>query len=135
MQICPFCGFPVPTRPRADTGGQRCQSPLVSIAHTFRATREPFGRRSAPRLEKNCSALPHISPPATPVATALRDLSLTGVSLITPTDATIRIEAPGVEAIAHLIKVRFRDDASLVRDCLLTALYSRKSGVFVSETV
>lgn len=139
LQACPFCGLAIPQRLEADSRCQRCASPLSSIAYNFRATRELFGRRSAPRVDKNCPIILRTSPSATPVAAVLRDLSLTGISLITRadvrTDTTIRIEAPGVEAVAHVIKVQSREGANLVRGCLLTALYSRKSGVFVSETV
>lgn len=139
LHACPFCGLAIPRRLEADSRCQRCESPLASIAYNFRATRELFGRRSAPRVDKNCAIILRTSPSATPVAAVLRDLSLTGISLLTRADvrrqATIRIEAPGVEAVAHVIKVQTREGASLVRACLLTALYSRKSGVFVSETV
>ncbi len=139
LQTCPFCGLAVPRRLEADSRCQRCESPLASIAYNFRATRELSGRRSAPRVEKNCPIMLRISPSATPVPAVLRDLSLSGISLITRADVhadtTIRIEVPGVEAVAHVIKVQLREGANLVRGCLLTALYSRKSGVFVSETV
>ncbi len=138
VQACPFCGLAIPWRLQADSRCQRCQSPLASIAYNLRATRELYGRRSAPRVDKNCPVILHTSPAAPPVAAVLRDLSLTGISLITRADlraqTTIRIEAPGMDAVAHVIKVQAREGANLVRGCLLTALYSRKSGVFVSET-
>ncbi len=138
IRACPFCALAVPLRVGAETRCRRCDSPLAPIAYHFRATRELFGRRSAPRVEKNCRIALRTSPAATPAAAVLHDLSLTGVSLFTAADVraghTIRIETPGMEAVAHVIEVHARDGASLVRACLLTALYSRKSGVFVSET-
>lgn len=138
MHACPFCGLAVPRQVRTGTCCQQCDSPLAPIAYNFRATRELFGRRSAPRVEKNCRATVRTSPSATPAAATLRDLSLTGISLLTEADVragcTIRIEAPVVIAVAHVIKVQARQGATLVRACLLTALYSDRSGVFVSET-
>lgn len=138
LRSCPFCGLPVPLKVGADTRCQRCDSPLAPIAYDFRATRELFGRRSAPRVDKSCGVILQTCQAATPVAAVLHDLSLTGISVLTDAAVragdNIRIEAPGMESVAHVVKVQTRGGTTLVRACLLTALYNRNCGVFVSET-
>lgn len=137
-RVCPFCALPVPARVEADTRCQRCASPLAPIAYELGTARESFGRRSAPRVAKDCRVTVHTAPNSTPVSAVLRDLSLTGVSLYTampvPAGGNIRIETLGMDVVAHVIKVQRHEQAFLVRGTLLTALYNRKSGLFMSTT-
>ncbi len=137
-RACPFCGLPVPARIEPDTRCRRCASPLAPVAYALATTGEAFGRRSAPRVEKNCRVTVHTAPEAAPVSAVLRDLSVTGVSLYTaapvPAGSNIRIETLGMDVIAHVIKVQPGERAFLVRGVLLTALYNRKSGVFMSAS-
>lgn len=135
---CPFCGLAAPGRIEADSRCRGCASPLAPVARDSATTREPFGRRSAPRVAKNCRVTVHTAPDGPPISAVLRDLSMTGVSLHTaapvPVGGNIRIEAVGMDMIAHVIKVHPDQMAFLVRGVLLTAWYKRKSGVFVSTT-
>lgn len=137
-RACPFCGFAVPRRILAETRCVRCESPLAPIAYNVHATRETFGRRTAPRVDKACRVIVHPEPGAKPAPAALRDLSVTGISLFTAAAVhagnNIRIEAPGLDVIAHVLKVQLRERTHLVRACLLTALYGGRTGVLVAET-
>lgn len=137
-RVCPFCALPVPARVDSDTRCQRCASPLAPIAYELATAREPFGRRSAPRVAKECRVTVHAAPNSTPISAVLRDLSLTGVSLYAatpvPAGGNIRIEALGMDVVVHVIKVQRHEQAFLVRGTLLTALYNRKSGLFMSTT-
>lgn len=137
-RACPFCGLAVPPRIEPNTRCRRCASPLAPVAYELASTRETFGRRSAPRVQKNCRVTVHSAPDGPPISAVLRDLSLTGVGLHTaapvPTGGNIRIEALGMDVIAHVIKVQPGKSTYLVRAVLLTALYKRNSGVFVSAT-
>jgi hypothetical protein len=133
-RVCPFCGLEVPQRVEQDTRCLRCASPLAPVAYDRATHREPFGRRSAPRVEKNCRVTVHTAPNGAPISAVLRDLSVTGVSLNTaapvPVGGNIRIEALGMDVIAHVIKVQPNQKTFLVRGVLLTAFYNRKSGLF-----
>lgn len=137
-RVCPFCGLEVPQRVERDTRCLRCASPLAPVAYDLATQREPFGRRSAPRVEKNCRVTVHTAPHGAPISAVLRDLSVTGVSLNTaapvPLGGNIRIEALGMDVIAHVIKVQPNQKTFLVRGVLLTALYNRKSGLFASAS-
>lgn len=137
-RVCPFCGLEVPQRVDRDTRCLRCASPLEPVAYDFATHREPFGRRSAPRVEKNCRVTVHTAPDGAPISAVLRDLSVTGVGLNTaapvPVGSNIRIEAIGMDVIAHVIKVQPNQRTYLVRGVLLTALYNRKSGMLVSAS-
>ena len=138
-RACPFCGTPVPARVDADTRCRRCASPLAPIAYDLAAARETFGRRAAPRVEKNLRVTVHATPDGVPISAVLRDLSLTGVSLYTAVAVrsghNIRIEALGMDMIAHVIKTQPGEKGCLVRAVLLTALFNRKSGMLVATSV
>lgn len=129
---CPFCGLAVPPRIQLDTRCRRCSSPLAPVAFELGAKGEAFGRRSAPRTQKNCRVTVHTTPDGPPLPGLLRDLSVTGVSLYTavvlPVGRNIRIESLGMDVIAHVIKVHPGERSNLVRGVLLTAFYSSKSG-------
>ena len=135
---CPFCTAPVPTRIEAETRCRRCASPLAPVASELATAREPFGRRAAPRVEKNSRVTVHAAPDEAPVSAVLRDLSASGVSLYTAValrpGRNIRIEALGMDLVAHVIKTQPSDKGCLVRAVLLTALFNRKSGVFMSTS-
>lgn len=138
QRTCPFCALALPARIAPDTRCQRCASPLASVAYELGTRGETFGRRSARRVDKNARVTVHTAPDAAPLSAVLRDLSLTGVSVYTaapvPTGRNIRIEALGMDVVAHVIKVQPRQRTFLVRGVLLTALYNPKSGLFMSAT-
>lgn len=135
---CPFCAASLPARIETDTRCRRCASPLAPVAFELSTAGEPFGRRSAARVKKNSRVTVHTAPDAAPVSAVLRDLSATGVSLYTAvalrTGGNIRIEALGIDMVARVIKTQPSDKGCLVRAVLLTALFNRKSGVFMSTS-
>ncbi len=137
--VCPFCALAVPRQLSADTRCARCASPLAPVAYNLAATQETFGRRSAPRVEKNCRVTVHATPNSRPLSGVLHDLSATGISLYTavPISAgsNIRIETLGTDLVAHVLRVQPRERTYLVRGFILTALYSRKNPVLAPETV
>lgn len=137
-RVCPFCALPIPERIEASTRCRRCASPLAPVAYELGTPGETFGRRSAPRVAKNTRVTVHTSPDSPPISAVLRDASLTGISLYTaarvPNGCNVRMETLGMDVVAHVIKVLPRERTFLVRAVLLTALYNRKSAVFISAT-
>ena len=136
--VCPFCGLAVPRQLSADTRCTRCASPLAPVAYNLAATQETFGRRSAPRVEKNCRVTVHAAPNSRPLSGVLHDLSATGIRLYTavPVSAghNIRVETLGMDLVAHVLRVQPRERTYLVRGFILTALYSRKNPLVAPET-
>lgn len=135
-RVCPFCCLPVPRQIAADTRCSRCSSPLAPIAYNLTLTQETFGRRAAPRAQKNSRVTVHTAPEAPPLSAVLRDLSVTGVSLYTARLVTagrnIRVEALGMDLVAHVLRVQPREETYLVRAFILTALYNRNSAAPMS---
>ena len=133
---CPFCGHAIPRVIAVDTRCSQCDSPLAPIAHSMGGQREAAGRRGAARVDKNEAALIYPTHGRRPSTARLRDLSPSGISLYTGAaiviGANVRVVAPSVDLVAHVVQVRVRDRIQLVHACLLTARFTGQPGVFVS---
>jgi hypothetical protein len=136
--VCPFCGLAAPRQLTAETRCTRCASPLAPVACDPAETQETFGRRSAPRMEKDCRVTVHAAPSSPPLSGVLHDLSATGISLYTavpvPAGRNIRVETLGIDLVAHVLRVQPRERTYLVRGFILTALYSRKTPLPAPQT-
>ncbi len=135
-RACPFCGHGIPRVIAIDTRCSRCDSPLAPIAHNISGQREAAGRRGAARVDKNEAAMIYPAHGRRPSTARLRDLSPSGISLYTgaavTVGANVRVVAPSVDLVAHVVQVRMRDRIQLVHACLLTARFTGQPGVFVS---
>lgn len=133
---CPFCGHAIPRVIAMDTRCNQCDSPLAPIAHSIGNQREAAGRRGAARVDKNEAAMIYPAHGRRPSTARLRDLSPSGISLYTGAavaiGSNVRIIAPSVDMVAHVVQVRERDRIQLVHACLLTARFTGQPGVFVS---
>jgi curved DNA-binding protein CbpA len=133
---CPFCGHSIPRVIAVDTRCNHCDSPLAPIAHSMGGQREATGRRGAARVAKNEAAMIYPAHGRRPSTARLRDLSPSGISLFTGANVAIgtnvRVIAPSVDLVAHVVQVRERDRIQLVHACLLTARFTGQPGVFVS---
>lgn len=133
---CPFCQAGIPRVIATDTRCNQCDSPLAPIAHSLNGHRELTGRRAATRVDKNEAAMFYPTPGRRPSTARLRDLSPTGISLFTGASvqvgAIVRVVAPSVDLVAHVVQVRMRDRIQLVHARLLTARFTDQPGVFVS---
>lgn len=132
---CPLCG----TAFTAQGPGARCltcDSPLSAAPSGDGGGAELLGRRGGPRFERDQIVQIHRlgSPPQD---ARLRDLSLTGLSLLGPLrvakGSTLRIVAPAFDAVALVVASRSTMAGCQVHGRLLTLqLVQAARGVFVA---
>jgi curved DNA-binding protein CbpA len=135
---CPFCHGPVPVRIGATARCERCDSPLAPPPARPTGKQELFGRRTVPRMSRSESLtlIPAWQSKVRPAQ--LRDLSFTGVSVITDVrierDQVIRILGPAFDVLATVVNCRSTGRRVEVHASLLRAIFGRKSGTVVSVT-
>jgi hypothetical protein len=133
---CPFCCARVSADIDAKTRCHQCDSPLAPPPARPPGIDDFFGRRAAPRMSRSESitflAAWHVA-----ARTAqLRDLSMIGVSIITDMDMArhqvIRIIGPLFDILAMVVECRSNGRRVEVHASLLTAIFTRTTGVVVS---
>lgn len=131
---CPMCRHALPAALHLDTRCQGCDSPLFRRPSVDRG--ELFGRRRSPR---NARAMPAtLRLPARPGdhAARLRDLSLSGLCVLSPVPAAersaLRVMTATFDAVAVVVGCRRQSDGWLLHGELLTLQLLRSQGVFVS---
>ncbi len=134
--VCPFCRASAPAQIRARTRCQRCDSPLAPPPARPPGKNELFGRRAVPRMSRSDS-VKLIAGWEAPVRSAqMRDLSLTGISLITDMklerQQVIRILGPYFDVLATVVGCRSDGRRVEVHASLLNAIFSKQKGVVVS---
>lgn len=136
---CPFCGCAAPGPRPVDAHCDDCASPLtLRLAAAGTHTRELFGRRTAPRLNKTADLKmfphwPHHGYPA-----QLRDVSSTGISLFAqhrpPVGQILKLEGRLLNGIARVVSVRGTAQGAVsIHALFLTAALAARTGAFVSE--
>ena len=138
VRCCAFCAAPLPQRIGVSTRCTACASPLSPIAHILQRQKELFGRRAAPRVCKDARAVVHPHPARAPSRAQLRDLSLTGVSILTAavinTGTAVRIVSDDCDLVAYVVQVRTHNGQQRVHGRLLTAYFHGRPGVFVADS-
>ncbi len=96
------------------------------------------GRRGALRRDQRHAALVQIGWPAPTEPMRWLDLSLTGLSFVCHREIapqqTVRVIDAALEAVAEVVACRRQGPLYLVHARLLTVLFLRASGVFVSAS-
>lgn len=135
---CPFCQAPVTSKLRATARCERCESPLAPPPPRPTGKKELFGRRSVPRMSRSESLTLIPAWQSKARAAQLRDLSFTGVSLITDVklerDQVIRILGPAFDVLAIVVNCRSIGRRVEVHASLLRAILGRTTGTVVSVT-
>jgi curved DNA-binding protein CbpA len=133
---CLFCGTGF-----APTANKRCiccASPL-SPAQAIPNDRigELFGRRAAPRIAKAGALIIYPSWPHAGYSARLRDLSPTGINMLTEYGARnghiLKFDSIHLKGIARVVSVRANGENFSVHASFLTAEFVTKAGVFVTE--
>ena len=115
-----------------------CASPL-SLAKPVLNDRlgELFGRRAAPRIAKTGTLVIYPSWPHAGYAARLRDLSPSGISLVTEYGARagqiLKFDSSNLNGVAHVVSVRANGRNFSIHAAFLTAEFLSNSGVFVTE--
>jgi len=133
---CPFCRASAPADIQAKTRCQRCDSPLARPPTRPPGKNELFGRRAVPRMSRS-DRVTLVAGWQTPARTAqLRDLSMTGVSVITDVkierQQVIRIIGPLFDILATVVGCRSDGRRVEVHASMLNAIFMRAKGVVVS---
>lgn len=134
-RACPFCRRPMPAVIHTDTRCAACNSPLFRRPNMDNG--ELFGRRGSPRNARAMAATLRL--PARPGdhAARLRDLSLSGLCVLSPVPAAprsaMRVLTAGFDTVAVVVSCRANSDGYQLHGELLTLQLLRSQGVFVSE--
>jgi hypothetical protein len=131
---CLFCRLPLPAKIHGESRCGRCQSPLAAPPR-MALGQELGGRRAASRAAKNHTVDVQLVWRGAMHRTTLRDLSLTGISLVAPatlaTHQVIRVIDTDFEALAAVVTSRPENGRYIIHARMLTMLTKRAFGVFV----
>lgn len=138
LRRCPLCVTPLPAQILRDTRCARCASPLAAAPDSPGAGRELLGRRLTSRRDRNQAATLHAGWPSPGLPVRWRNISLTGLSVEASESIAagraIRISDETLDVVALVVSSRASGRAHTIHARLLTAMFLRSSGVFVSQT-
>lgn len=133
-RACPMCRHPLPAALHLDTRCPGCDSPLFRRPNADRG--ELFGRRRSPRNARAMPATLRLPERPGDHAARLRDLSLSGLCVLSPVPAAersaLRVMTATFDAVAVVVGCRRQSDGWLLHGELLTLQLLRSQGVFVS---
>ena len=133
-RVCPFCRHALPTTLHLDTRCSGCDSPLFRRPSVDRG--ELFGRRRSPRNARPMPATLRLAGRPGDHPARLRDLSLSGLCLLStvpaPVRSAVRVMTSTFDAVAVVVGCRSQSDGWLLHGELLTLLLLLQQGVFVS---
>jgi predicted nucleic acid-binding Zn ribbon protein len=137
-QKCVFCGTATFLAPKSPKHCSACSSPLEPARTAANGRlREIFGRRTAPRVAKAGALMIYPQWPHNGFAARLRDLSPSGISMLTHYGARagqiLKLDSAHLKGIAHVVSVKPNGAHFSVHASLLTAEFVSKSGTFVAE--
>ncbi|MDO9315917.1 MAG: DnaJ domain-containing protein [Burkholderiaceae bacterium] len=136
-QTCPQCQHPFSAKPVTGSRCTRCDSPLVPAPSGERALGEIIGRRRGERFDRDIGVSLRLPGQPGETGARLRDLSLTGLSLICALPiakgSNLRVVAPNFDAVAWVVACRGNRGVHTVHARLLTLEILRAGrGMFVS---
>ena len=133
-RACPMCRHALPAALHLDTRCPGCDSPLFRRPSVDRG--ELFGRRRSPRNARAMPATLRLPDRPGDHAARLRDLSLSGLCVLSPVPApergALRVMTATFDAVAVVVGCRRQSDGWLLHGELLTLQLLRSQGVFVS---
>ncbi|HNT39989.1 MAG TPA: DnaJ domain-containing protein [Rubrivivax sp.] len=136
-RVCPFCRHALPAVVSAETRCCGCDSPLFRRPAFERG--ELFGRRNSPRNARPIAATLRLAGVPGDHAVRLRDLSLGGLSLVSPVPApprsAMRVMTSGFDGVAVVVGCQRQPEGWLLHGELLTLQLLRRQGVYVSTKV
>jgi curved DNA-binding protein CbpA len=133
---CPFCQMPFAAEPGPGLRCTRCDSPLGPAPNAGRAGGELVGRRRGERFARPIDVVLRLSGQMSERAARLRDVSLTGLSLLhaqpLPVGSSLRVIAPQFDTVAIVVDCRPSGKLHSVHARLLTLqLLKSGRGVYV----
>jgi len=135
-QWCALCGHQALAARHQDSRCPRCGSPLAPALAAGDAG--VSGRRAAVRRDRRHAALVQVGWPAPLEPIRWHDLSLAGLSFVgnapIAAGAAVRVFDEALEAVAEVVACERDGSLYRVRARLLTVLFLRARGVFVSAS-
>lgn len=133
---CPFCHMPFAGETTAAARCTRCDSPLGPAPSAERAAGEVVGRRRGERFTRQIDVALRLPGQAREHTVRLRDVSLTGLSLLSPQalppGTAMRVIAPQFDTVATVVQSRASGAMHSVHARLLTLqLLKSGRGVYV----
>ena len=140
LRRCLFCGADLAFAPRVHEHCTHCESPLAPAqAIPNDRLRELFGRRTSTRIAKAGALVIYPSWPHAGYSARLRDLSPSGISMLTDYEAsigqTLKFNSDNLTGITRVVSVQAKDASFLMHASFLTVEFVTKAGVFVNENV
>jgi len=135
---CPFCSTGITGPRRLESRCSGCGSPMtLTLAGPGAHLRELFGRRAAPRIRKAAELKLYPAWPHEGHAAQLRDVSTTGISLLSqyrPQVAQVlKLDGGLLSGIAQVVSIRPGAQGTVsIHATLLTAELRARAGAFVS---
>ncbi len=134
--VCLFCQATLPSVIEKDTRCRCCDSPLAPVTARALGKHELIGRRRAPRTAKADVVSVHTGWQAPASPGRLRDLSMTGLSVLidrrVEPGQVIRVVAPSIDMLVTVVACRASGRAHIVHASLQTVVFTQQRGVFVS---
>jgi len=136
---CPFCHQAFTGQPRPEMRCSRCDGPLAIAPTSERAASELLGRRRGERYARDLDATIRLPGETADRPARLRDLSLTGLSLLSTQriakGTPLRVVTGSFDAVAAVVACRPYGAAFTVHARLMTLQMLRSArGVYVSAT-
>ncbi len=136
LLLCAFCELGVTSAIRADSRCARCRAPLAAAARGDASKGNE--RRGMLRVSKSDWALLHTDWRADAIDVRMRDLSLDGLSVYCgaplPLHRRVRVAGAAFEVVADIVQCHRVNNVFTLHGRVLTALFSKQSGGFVSTT-
>ena len=134
-RACPLCGSGAPPQVWSHTRCAGCDSPLALPMDPEAHGQGLLGRRGALRCERDHLARLHVGWPSDSVPVRWRDLSLTGLSVITEAPVAlgrcVRVMDAGFDGLAEVMRCERHGRLFHLHAKLLRANFVQASGVFV----
>lgn len=135
-QWCALCGHQALAARHQDSRCPRCGAPLAPALAGGDAAAS--GRRAAVRRDRRHAALVQVGWPAPLEPMRWHDLSLSGLSFVGNSPiapgAAVRVIDDALEAVAEVVSCERDGSLFRVRARVLTVLFLRSRGVFVSAS-
>ena len=136
LLACAFCELGVSSAIRADSRCTRCRAPLAAVARGDASKSNE--RRGMLRVSKSDWALLHTDWRADAIDVRMRDLSLDGLSVYSgaalPLHRRVRVAGAAFDVVADIVQCHRVNNVFTLHGRVLTALFSKQSGGFVSTT-
>lgn len=136
QRACPMCGNGSPPVVWPNSRCAGCDGPLALPMDPEAQSQDRRGRRGAVRRDRDHLARMHTGWPSVAEPVRWRDLSLTGVSLICEAPVAagrrVRVIDEGFDGVAEVLECVPQGRFYQLHGRLLSAMFVRSSGVFVS---